>query len=311
MKAAQFKQYGDPSVVVVTEADKPTVGQGQVLVEVRAASLNPWDTAVRQGGAKDFMPLELPVTAGGDLAGIVTEAGPDVTQFAVGDKVYGGAGVPGGSGAFAQFAVADAGHIAKAPVSLDFTQAAALPLVGSSAVQALTEHLQLQSGQKILIHGGSGGIGSIAVQIAKHIGAYVATTVPTEALELAKQLGADEVIDYKTQDFTQLIRDYDAVFDTVGGEVFEKSLSVLRPGGTAVSMLGKVDESTAKEQNVTAITQSTRATTERLDKLTGLVEQGAVQPSIGKIFPLDQVQEAFQARESGKVTGKVVLKVKA
>jgi len=310
MKAAQMNDYGDASVITVNETTKPAVGKGQVLIEVHAAGLNPWDTKVHEGAVKDFMPLELPATAGGDLAGVVAAVGEGVTTFAVGDKVYGGAGLPGGSGAFADFAMATADHIAKAPASLSFTDAAALPLVGASAVQALTEHLHLQSGQKILIHGGSGGIGSIAVQIAKHLGAYVAATAPTEALELAKELGADEVIDYKTQDFAKIIRDFDAVFDTAGGEVFEKSLQVVKKGGVMASMTGKIDEAIAKEHGITAITMSTHATTKRLDHLTQLVEEGVVTVRVGKIFPLDQVQEAFQVRENGTVTGKIVLKIK-
>ncbi|HEY5806273.1 MAG TPA: NADP-dependent oxidoreductase [Candidatus Saccharimonadales bacterium] len=310
MKAAQISEYGGASVVEVNEVGRPMAGEGQVVVEVRAASLNPFDSKIREGYMKDVIPLRFPATLGGDIAGTVVEVGADVTGFAAGDKVYGQAYVMGGgSGALAEFAATRPKQIAKAPANLDLTEAASLPLVGVSALQALTEHISLQSGQKILIHGGSGGIGTVAIQIAKHLGAYVATTVPTEVVDAAKELGANEVIDYRTQDFTVIIRDYDAIFDTVGGEVFEKSLAVLRPGGIAVTMAGRVDEATAKAHGVTAIAQGTGVTTERLDKLTKMIEGGIVTPHVAKVFPLSQIQEAFEYRESQSFTGKVVIEI--
>ncbi len=311
MKAAQINEYGDASSVTINQVATPTAGDGQVLVEVHASSLNPFDTAVRAGYMKEMIPLQLPVTLGGDIAGVVTEVGSGVTQFVVGDKVYGQANVvAGNSGAFAEFATTAAGQVAKLPSNLDFKDAGSLPLVGVSALQALKKHINLQSGQKILIQGGSGGIGSVAVQIAKHLGAYVATTVPTEAVEVAKELGADEVIDYKTQNFEEIIHDYDAVFDTVGGEVFEKSLKVLKQGGIAVSMIAQVDEAAAKEHGVTAISQQTQVTTTTLNELTELVEDGVVTPHVAKVYPLNQIKEAFETREGQSVIGKVVLEIK-
>jgi alcohol dehydrogenase len=309
MKAARIAQYGDASVVTVTDTDKPSAGEGEVVLEVHAASLNPWDSMLRQGALGDS--LQLPVTVGGDVAGVVTAVGPGVTTLKAGDKVYGDVGPSPGSGAFAEFARGPAKHLALMPAKLSFDQAAALPLVGASAVQALFEHLDLQPGQTILIHGGTGGIGSVAVQIAKHLNAHVIATVPTEAIELAKKLGVDQAIDFKTEDFTKLVRDCDAVFDTAGGDVFEKSLAVLKPGGKAVSMIAKVDEAVAKKHGVTAITQSTQTTTKRLDRLTALVDKGAVTPRIAKTFGLDQIQDAFVARETGHLPGKVVVKIKA
>lgn len=310
MKAAQINGYGDPSVVTVSEVDKPAPGEGQVLVEVKASSLNPFDSKLREGYMKDAIPLDFPVTLGGDVAGVVAEVGPGVTGLTVGDKVYGqAAAVAGDSGAFAEYAATAAGHIARAPKNIGFAGAAALPLVGVSALQALTEHINLRSGQKILIHGGSGGIGSVAVQIARHLGAYVAATAPGDALDFVKSLGADEVIDYKTQDFTTLIRDYDAVFDTVGGDVFDKSLAVLRPGGIAVSMIAQADEATAQARGVTALTQGTRVTTDRLNRLAELVEQEVVTAHVAKVFPLSQIQEAFTYRETQSFAGKVVIEV--
>jgi NADPH:quinone reductase-like Zn-dependent oxidoreductase len=311
MKAAQISEYGDPSVITINDIAKPVVEDGKVLVEVVAASLNPFDTTVREGRAAKMI-AALPVTLGGDIAGTVVEVGAGVDGFKAGDKVYGqAAAVAGNSGAFAEFAVTKANQLALAPANVDPTVAAALPLVGVSALQALQDHINLQSGQKILIHGGSGGIGSIAIQIAKHIGAVVATTVPAGEVAFARELGADEVIDYTSQDFQELIHDYDAVFDTAGGDVFAQSLSVLKRGGIAVSMIAHVDEAAASEHGVTALTQGTKVTTEALDKLRQLVEDGIITVRIDSVLPLERVQEAFRRRESGQAHGKVVLGIKA
>ncbi len=309
MKAAQISEYGDPSVVVINEIEKPTVNEGQVLVEVHAASLNPFDTTIRTGKMKDA--IQLPVTLGGDIAGVVVEVGQGVSDFAVGDKVYGQANaVAGNSGAFAEYAATKATQVAKMPANPDYQGAASLSLVGVSALQALTNHINLQAGQKLFIHGGAGGIGTIAIQIAKSLGAYVATTATGDNISAVKELGADEVIDYKTENFVAVLHDYDAVFDTVGGDDFARSLEVLKAGGTAVSMIAAVDESQAMERRVTALTQATKVTTEALEKLCELVEAGDVTPQVGKVYRLDQIREAFTARETGSIRGKVVLEVK-
>lgn len=311
MKAAQISDYGDASVIHVQEVEKPTPGEGQVLIEVYAASLNPFDTTVRAGYVKEAIPLRLPVTLGGDVAGVVVEVGLGATGTAVGDRVYGQASaVAGSSGAFAEYTVTKTSQIAKAPSNLDFQQVAALPLVGVSALQALERHLELRAGQKIFIHGGAGGIGVIAVQIAKHIGAYVAATATGDDIDYVKKLGADEVVDYKLLQFKDVLHDFDSVFDTVGGEDFKKALDVLRPGGKALSMVAKVDKAIADQRDITVLTQSTRVTSEILDKLRGLAEAGVVVPRIGAVFSLEQVQEAFKARESGKTKGKIILKIR-
>jgi len=312
MKAAQINEYGDPSVISINEVEKPAVGNGQVLIEVYAASLNPFDTSVRAGKVKDKIPLQFPVTLGGDIAGVVTAVGDDVTSLTVGDKVFGQASaVAGNSGALAEYAATAAGQVAKVPGSIDFQQAASLPLVGVSALQALTALINLQAGQKILIHGGAGGIGSVAIQIAKHLGAHVATTATGVGVDYVKQLGADEVIDYKAQDFSQVLKDYDAVFDTVGGDDFNKSLSILKRGGIAVSMTAHADEAKAQELGVTAKTQGTKVTADALTELAKLIDVGVVTPHIGKVFSLNEIQEAFKAREDGSVKGKVVIEIKS
>lgn len=311
MKAAQITEYGDASVVHITEVAQPQAAAGQVLVEVYAASLNPFDSTIRSGYMKDSTPLQFPVTLGGDFAGTVVAVGDDSTAFAVGDQVYGQAiVVAGNSGAFAEYAATKAAQVAVMPKGFSFAEAAALPLVGSSAIQALNHHIGLQSGQKIFIHGGAGGIGSLAIQIAKHIGAYVATTATGDNIEFVKQLGADEVIDYKTEDFAQALHDFDAVYDTVGHDDFAKSLTILKPGGIAVSMIAQPDEAKAQELGVKAMMQFTKVTTQVLDELRELVESGVVAPQINQTFPLDQIQQAFIARETGNGRGKIVLEIK-
>jgi alcohol dehydrogenase len=311
MKAAQISEYGDASVVQINEIDMPVIAPGKVLVEVHASSLNPFDTKIREGYMKDMIPLRLPVTLGGDIAGIVAEVGEGITHVRVGDKIYGQANaVAGNSGAFAEFALTSGEQIAKIPKALSFAEAASLPLVGVSAIQALMHHLNLLSGQKVFIHGGAGGIGTTAIQIAKHIGAYVATTATGEGIDYVKRLGADEVIDYKSLDFSESLSDVDAVFDTVGGDDFVKSFTILKQGGRAISMAAQPDEDKAKQLGITAIMQSTHVTTTALDELRELVDAGVVTPHVDGVFRLHQIQEAFSARETGSVKGKVVLEIR-
>ncbi len=310
MKAVRINEYGGVDALKIVEIDKPPLAAGQVLVEVRSASINPFDTIVREGKARSMKELDLPVTLGGDIAGVITEVGNEGSGFEVGDKVYGQASVfGGGSGAFAEFAATPAEQIAKMPGGLSYEQAAALPLTGAAALQALREHLDIQPGQKLLIQGGSGGIGTIAIQIAKHFGAYVAVTVPSEGIDYAKELGADEVIDYKTQDFAELIKDYDAALDLVGRDIFDKSIDCLKPGGKAVSLVAEADEEHAKLKGVTAITQGTVVSTDKLNSLRELVEQGVIQQNIDKVFSLSDVKEAFQAREGSGILGKIIIKI--
>lgn len=310
MKAAQISEYGDSSVIHIINTDKPTVGKGQVLVGVHASSINPFDTIVRSGYMKEMIPLSLPITLGGDISGVVVEIGEGVTDVEVGDKVFGQANVvSGNSGAFAEFAVTSAEQIYYMPRNLDFNQAASLPLVGASALEALTEYIAIKPGQKIFINGGSGGIGSIAIQIAKNIGAFVATTATSEGLGIVKKLGADQIIDYKSQNFVEVLQDFDAIFDTVGGDGFNDSFSILNPGGVAVTMAAQPNEAKAKERGITAIAQMTSINKAVLKDLNQLVEHGIVKPQIDRVFPLSQIREAFEYKESGKVTGKIVISI--
>jgi alcohol dehydrogenase len=310
MKAAQINEYGDTSVIHINEVPKPTAASGQVLVEVHASSLNPVDTIIRAGYMKDMMALNFPATLGGDIAGTIVEVGEGVTAFQPGDKVYGQAmTIAGNSGALAEYAATAAGQVAKSPEGLDYKQAASLPLAGISALQALTEHMHVQPGQKVFIHGGAGGIGTIAIQIAKHLGAYVATTATGDNMALVKQLGADEVIDYKAQDYAEVLRDYDGVLDNVGGADINKTLEILKSGGVAVTLAGQADEAKASERGVTTLMQRTNVTTTALDELRRLVESGVVTPQVDQVFPLEHIKEAFEARENASVKGKVVIEI--
>src|SRR3989344_1172365 len=321
MKAVQINKYGGVEILEVNQnVPKPICGKGQVLVEVAAASINPIDWKVRAGYLKDFVPLTFPSILGGDFAGVIVETN-DVTDFKVGDQVFGQAGLlNGGSGSFAQFAAANPSKIAIKPKSLDYLQSAAMPLAGVSALQAVEDHIHLNKHlasakasagrQKILIHGGAGGIGHFAIQIAKAHGAYVATTVSARDMQFVKELGADQVIDYKVEAFDDKIDDFDAVFDTVGGETTNKSLKVLKAGGIIVPMAGESDGKLAKKFKVSAIGQQTDGNPKRLRRLALLVDEGKIRVYIDRVFTLDQAKEAFEHLEFGHPRGKVVLKIK-
>ncbi len=312
MKAAQINTYGDYSVLKINEnTPNPSPKQGQVLVEVHAASINAIDWKFRAGYLQKMVSVTLPVTLGGDFAGKVLETGKDVSEFNVGDKVYGQAIIlNGGSGSMAELVIANSANTALKPNSVGFVEAGALPLAGISALQALEDHIKLQSGQKILIHGGAGGIGHIAIQLAKSFGAYVATTVSTNDKEFVKGLGSDEVIDYKIQKFENILKDYDAVFDTVGGETTDRSFKILRKGGVIVSMLGQPSQELVGKYKVRAIGQATQTDTSHLRRLAELVDSGKIKVKIDKVFPLDQVKEAFRYQEEMHPKGKVVVKIK-
>lgn len=311
MKAVQINKYGGPQVIEINEnAPKPSLAKNQILVEVQAASINPIDWKVRAGYLKEMMPLSFPITLGGDFAGIVSKIGEGVSGFKLGDEVYGQASLlNGGSGSFAEFVAANTINTALKPKKADFVEASALPLAGSSALQALEEHIKLKKGQKILIHGGAGGIGHIAIQLAKALGAFTVAAVYTDDKEFVKGLGADEVIDYKTQKFEQILKDYDAVFDTVGGETTIKSFDVIKKGGVFVSMLGQPDLKLAGKYGISAIGQGTKTDRAHLTRLGVLVDSGKIKVHVDKVFSLKQVKEAFEYKEKIHSKGKVVIKI--
>lgn len=304
MKAAQLiKNNG--SQAVVQDVGKPQVAKGKVLVEVHEAGVNPFDWKVRDGG----MPTT--VTLGGDFAGKVVEVGPGVEGLRPGDEIYGMSGVfNGGSGSFAQYDLVDPHTVAPRPKSLSETEAGALPLTGMMALAALTEVLRLSAGQKLLIHGGAGGIGSIAIQIAKHLGAYVAVTCTAGQIDYVKSLGADEAIDFTSQRFEDVIHSYDAVYDLVGGDAYRRSYQVLRPGGTIISSLEEPDRELMDRYNVNAFYESFDVTTERLNRLAEMADQGVIKVHVDKTFPLDEANEAMEYQKQVHPRGKVVIDVR-
>lgn len=312
MKAAQISQYGGSDVVEVTdEAPTPAVTDDSLLIAVHAAGVNPVDWKIREGYMQKMVPLQFPATLGGDFSGVVTDAGKNISDFKPGDEVYGQAiVVGGGSGSFAEVVSAKAGSTAHKPKSVDHAHAAALPLTGVSALQALTEHIKLSRGQKILIHGGAGGIGSMAIQLAKHLGAYVVTTAGAADTTYVTDLGADEVIDYETQTFEEAVEDFDAVFDTVGGETYTRSFQVLKKGGVLVSMTEAPNTELMRKHGVHAIAQGTTVTTDRLAKLAELVDGGEITVHIDTTFPLDQAGEALAHLQTGTARGKIVVTIK-
>jgi alcohol dehydrogenase len=310
MKAARISRYGDAGVVAVEETPRPPLAPGKVLIEVHAASLNPADSMIRLGYMQQMAPLAFPATLGTDISGIVVETDGAVGAFRKGDKVFGTASaLAGGSGAFAEYAAVPAGLLAKAPAKLGFEEDAALPLAGVSALQAL-ETLKVARGTTLFIQGGAGGIGSFAVQIAKHLGARVIASCRGSAVSYVKSLGADQVIDFETSPLPGTLHDVDAVFDTAGGDGYTAAFAVLKKGGTIITIAGMPDAELAAKHGVTALGQMTAVTTARLEKLAELVSSGKVKVHVERTFPLDKVREAFLAREAGRVKGKIVLKIK-
>ena len=311
MKAAQILNYGGQNAISVNDnVEKPVISDDQVLVEVHAAGVNPFDWKVREGAYQQSIALTLPATLGGDVAGTIVEVGGKVEGFSVGQTVYGSANAAGGQGSFAEFTAVSAKQLAIKPNKLSSTEAGAAPLTSASAYQAIVETMNVQPGQKILIHGGAGGIGSVAIQLAKHLGAHVITTVSAEDAEFAAKLGADEVIDYRSQDFSELVHEADVVFDTVGGTTNTKSYAVLKPGGVFVSMVEPADDAKVTEKKLRYVQQSSRATSERLKKVSDLFESGDLKIFVDKVFPFEEVARALEYVKTGHPTGKVVIQVK-
>lgn len=316
MRSVQMKGYGSSEVVEINQnaAAPNDPSDEKVLVKVKAAGVNPIDWKIREGYMQQMIPLQFPSTLGMDFSGTIEKVGAGVSGFNVGDEVYGQASVTrGGSGAFAEIALANADSIAHKPKSLNHQEAAGLPFVGVSAWQALVETIGLTDGQKkkILIHGGAGGIGSIAIQLAKRRGAYVATTASTNDKQFVKELGADEAIDYKTQTFEDLLpHDYDAVFDTVGGETYKRSFEVLKRGsGMIVSMLEQPNQQLMEQFGVKAIFQFTQVNRERLTKLAQWVDQNNIRVNVDRTFPLEEAGKALDYQKDVHPRGKVVLAI--
>jgi NADPH:quinone reductase-like Zn-dependent oxidoreductase len=274
-------------------------------VSVRTASVNPVDFKIRNGTYPAVKQDRLPYTLGRDVSGVVEQCGAQATLFKVGDDVFGMVGI--GGGGYAEKAAIDQQAIARKPPGIDHAHAAAIPLAGQTAWQGLFRHGELKAGQSVLIHGGSGGVGHFAIQFAKAKGARVLTTVSTDNVEFARSLGADVVIDYKTQRFEDHASDLDLVFDLIDGETRERSWKLLKPGGTLVSTLSDPSQQKAAEFGVRALRYTVEADGNELAQIAGLVEAGKVKPHVGRTYPLKAASEALSFVERGHSVGKVVI----
>ena len=333
MKAFILDRYGSNDGVRAGEMPDPEMHDDDVLVQIYAASVNPVDLKIRDGKLKLVLPYRLPFVLGNDLAGVVIRVGPGVQRFKPGDEVYARPDKDR-MGAFAEFISVKEDAVANKPKKLTMEEAASIPLVGLTAWQALIERANLQRGHKVLIHAGSGGVGTFAIQLAKHVGAIVATTTSAANLEWVKRLGADIVIDYKRDDFETVLRDYDAVLDTQGGETLEKSLRVLKPGGKLISISGPPDPDFAKEIGATWIvglamrllSYRIRSSAKRhrvsysflfmkpsgdqLREIGSLIDAGVIRPVVDRVFPFESTKEALAYVEKGRAKGKVIVKVR-
>lgn len=333
MKAFLLERYAKGQPLRQADVPEPTLRDDEVLVEVHAASVNLLDAKIRNGDFKLFLPYKLPIALGHDVAGVVVKVGPQVQQFKPGDEVY---ARPDDLriGSFAEYIPVREASLALKPRGLTMEEAASIPLVGLTAWQALVEKAGLRKGQKVFIQAGSGGVGTFAIQLAKHLGATVATTTGTTNVALVKRLGADVVVDYKQQDFVDVLRDCDVVLNSQDGETLQKSLGVLKPGGKLISISGPPDPDFARAVNAPWFVKPImrllsagirrkanrrdvryaflfmRADGAQLRQITQLIEAGAIVPVIDRVFPFEATNEAMAYVESGRAKGKVVIKLR-
>ena len=331
MRAYVLNSYGGPDSAALQQAPEPVAGPTDLLVRVRAAGLNPVDFKTRQGKLRPVVSLKLPAIMGNEFAGDVVAVGSGVTQFAVGDKVYARV-AKGRMGAFAELATVDEQHAARMPVSLDYVQAAAVPLAALTALQALRDELALKPGQSVVISGGAGGVGTFAIQIAKWLGAEIATTASPRGAALVRSLGADTVADYTSQKFEEVLGEFDAGFDLIGGDTLERMFSIIKQGGKVVSIAGVPEPQMALKdlggRRVLAVvfwlmSIKVRAIARRagvsyralfmhpsgadLAILAGLIDHGRLKVTIDRSFPFSEIGEAFALLESGRAKGKIVV----
>ncbi|MEC1177137.1 NADP-dependent oxidoreductase [Metasolibacillus meyeri] len=332
MKAMVIEQYGKVPMRLA-EVPVPEIGDYEVLAEIHAASINPVDFKIRDGKVKMLVKYKMPLILGNDFAGVVAKVGAKVTRFKVGDEIY---ARPRKSkiGTFAEYIAVHENDIALKPKNLSFEEAASIPLVGLTTYQALHDIMQLQKGQKILIQAGAGGVGTFAIQLAKIMGATVATTTSDAGANLVKSLGADEIINYKTEQFEDILQDYDAVFDTIGGKTLEKSFNILKAGGKVVSVSGLPNARFAKEygsgflkrllfaavsSKLTALERKhdvqytflfMKPSGEQLRTIANFIELGQIKPVIDRVFPFEDAQKAMEYSEAGRAKGKIILKIK-
>lgn len=333
MKAFILDRYGSKVALRTGEMPDPEVGEDDVLVQVHAAGVNPLDSKIRSGEFKLILPYRLPLVLGHDVAGVVIRVGARVRRFRAGDEVYARPD-DGRIGTFAEFVSIKEDSLAHKPNNLTMEEAASIPLVGLTAWQTLVQKASLKKGQKVLIHAGSGGVGTFAIQLAKHLGAVVATTTSTANVDLVKRLGADVVVDYRKDDFEKLLGGYDVVLNSLGPETLTRSLDVLRPGGRLISISGPPDPAFAREKGASWIVGLVmrlmshrirrsaarhhvgysfvfmRASGDQLRQLSLLLESGAICPVVDRVYPFESTNEALAYVETGRAKGKVVVKVR-
>jgi NADPH:quinone reductase-like Zn-dependent oxidoreductase len=310
MKAVRIHAYGGPEVLVYEDAPRPEPAAGEVLVKVHATALNPVDRGTRAGYLQGMVQFALPFTPGLDLAGVVEAVGDGVSTVAVGDTVYGYSNMMR-QGAYAEYAVVSQDEIAPAPVAVDVVTAASVPLAGLTAWQGLFTVAGLQPGQTVLIHGAGGGVGGFAVQFARAKGARVLATAGSDKIALLRDLGVAEAIDYTSTRFEDVARDVDVVFDTVAGDLTERSLAVLKPGGIYVTPAGQPDAEAAAARGVRASGMLAQAHATDLTAIASLIDAGTVKPVVSTVLPLAAARQAHELLEAGHTRGKIVLRVVA
>ncbi|ELN9420884.1 MULTISPECIES: NADP-dependent oxidoreductase [Enterobacter] len=332
MKAFTFKRYGKSPELGFDDVDFPSPGDDEILVKVYAVGLNPIDNMIPTGMFKRVLHFSLPATLGSDVSGVVVATGRRVTRFNAGDEVFASI-FDRGTGSLAEFVRVPENLAALKPATLDFVQAASLPMVSLTSWQALTERAKLRAGQKVFIPAGSGGIGSFAIQLAKHLGATVGTTTSTANIDWVSRLGADEVVDYKKQEFEKVLSGYDIVLGTIRGDAIEKSTQILKPGGKIVSLIGPLDTAFARERHLNVflrfvlglmsrkimqlskkrgLTYSflfVRPDGSQLSQIAELMDAQRIKPVIDNVFPFAETGDAFAYLARGHAKGKVVVKI--
>ncbi|HDR7711968.1 NADP-dependent oxidoreductase [Bacillus cereus] len=332
MKAMIIDRYGKVPMRMA-KVPTPEINEYEVLAEIHAASINPIDFKIRDGKVKMLLKYEMPLILGNDFAGVITKVGSKVTRFKVGDEIY-ARPRKNKIGTFAEYIAIHEDDIALKPKNLSFEEAASIPLVGLTSYQALHDIMQLQKGQKILIHAGSGGVGTFAIQLAKIMGAIVTTTASEAGANLVTSLGADEIINYKTEKFEDILKNYDAVFDTIGGATLEKSFNIIKRGGNIVSVSGMPNARFGKEfgsgffktllfslasKKLTALEKKHNAqysflfmkpSGDQLRTIASYIEAGQIKPVIDRVFPFEDAQKAMEYSESGRAKGKIIVKIK-
>ncbi|RAI89765.1 NADPH:quinone reductase-like Zn-dependent oxidoreductase [Paenibacillus pabuli] len=309
MKAVVINQYGSKEELVEQEVNKPSAEANQVVVKLEATSINPIDWKLREGYLKEMFDWEFPIILGWDAAGVITEIGSNVIKWKVGDRVFSRPETTR-FGTYAEYTAVDEHLLAKLPDSISYEEAAAVPLAGLTAWQALFTHGHLKEGESVLIHAGAGGVGIYAIQLAKYAGAHVITTASEKNHELLYSLGADQVIDYKKENFEEILKDIDLVFDTMGGKVAENSYKVLKPNtGRLITIVGEPNHDTAKSHNVSAKGIWLQPDGAQLQNIADLMEQKKIKSIVGATFPFSRqgIYDAHALSETHHAVGKIVI----